>query len=226
MNNDLKITLENILRSRSYTYGLFHKLLGTKMTSDLLQAMTSDGTFETLSVLISEENPFATHFIKFISQYKDLSDQLVDQIGDEYTRLFVGPARLVAPPWESVYTSIDHTLFQLSTLSVRLWYQRYNYEVSTEEKSADDHIALMLHFLSLTTEKSIEHFMSDDSDKTRLILADQKRFIHQHIMSWIEKYTESMQNSSTCLFYPLLVKHLYQFILFDFELLNELITLV
>lgn len=42
-----------------------------------------------------------------------------DGLCSAYTKLFIGPAKLPAPPWESVYATGEPLLFQESTLAVR-----------------------------------------------------------------------------------------------------------
>ena len=85
---------------------------------------------------------------------RNLDEATVDAIRSEYTRLFLGPDKLIAPPWESCYTSKERALFQESTLHVRSWYQQYSYVPAGYPTHPDDHISLMMHFLALTTERA------------------------------------------------------------------------
>ena len=226
MNTELKNTLETLLYSRNVMYSLFHKLTGTPMHTELMNTITSENTINSIALLESNENGFAKDFIEFIKHYDNSSDEAIDKISDEYTRLFVGPARLVAPPWESVYTSIDHTLFQLSTLSVRLWFNRYQLQTDQSSRIADDHIALMMHFLSYTSQLAAEALTENNVEKTRMILVDQSKFQNQHLLNWILTYEKALQKSSSFEFYPQMIHHLVQFIELDHQLIDEMIALI
>jgi TorA maturation chaperone TorD len=52
-------------------------------------------------------------------------DELLREIQADYTRLFIGPGKVLAPPYESVHFSSDRLMFQMETLQVRRWYARF-----------------------------------------------------------------------------------------------------
>jgi hypothetical protein len=52
----------------------------------------------------------------------------VDALVSDYNHLFVGPAKLLAAPWESVYVDRERMLFQRTTLEVKSWYERFGLE--------------------------------------------------------------------------------------------------
>ena len=54
-----------------------------------------------------------------------LSDEQFIQLQADYTRMFVGIGKTLAPCWESVYFNEDGMLFQEQTLQVRQWYRRF-----------------------------------------------------------------------------------------------------
>lgn len=66
----------------------------------------------------------------------------------EYRRLFVGPGHLPAPPWGSVYTDHECVIFGEATLALRAWMRACGIERTTDERTPEDHIGLMLALLS------------------------------------------------------------------------------
>ncbi len=56
------------------------------------------------------------------------TENAFDELRDDYTRLFLGPATVLAPPWESVYFNDERMVFQEQTMQVRGWYQRFELE--------------------------------------------------------------------------------------------------
>ena len=49
-------------------------------------------------------------------------DANASSLANDYTRLFIGPGKLPASPWESVYACGEELVFQQSTLDVRAAY--------------------------------------------------------------------------------------------------------
>ena len=71
-----------------------------------------------------------------------------DDLVWEYRRPFVGPGRFPAPPWGSVYTARECVIFGESTLALRAWMRRAGINRTTDERTPEDHIGLMLAMLA------------------------------------------------------------------------------
>jgi TorA maturation chaperone TorD len=57
-----------------------------------------------------------------------LTDESFEHMQADYMRLFIGPGKVIAAPWESVYFNEDRMTFQVQTLDVRNWYRRFGLE--------------------------------------------------------------------------------------------------
>lgn len=80
----------------------------------------------------------------------------------EYRRLFIGPAPKPAPPWGSVYTDRECVVFGASTLELRTWMRLNGIVRTTDDRTPEDHIGLMLAQLAyLAREKGdiVEEFL-------------------------------------------------------------------
>ena len=53
----------------------------------------------------------------------------------EYNTLFVGPGKLLAPPFESYYRNAERTLMQRETMAVRAFYNRIGIRLLSTRKS-------------------------------------------------------------------------------------------
>ncbi|MBK8797751.1 MAG: molecular chaperone TorD family protein [Anaerolineales bacterium] len=73
---------------------------------------------------------------------------LLPALREEYTVLFIGLERVAAPPWESVYLSRDHLLFDEQTLQVRDAYAAFGLQIPHIDREPDDHIGFELLFLA------------------------------------------------------------------------------
>lgn len=222
MDNETREVLVTFLQGREYLFSLFHRLLGAEPEKELFDAVSSESSLQTVLLFDSEDSNAAKELYKVLQSCHFTEPEYIQQIKDEYTRLFIGPDRLSAAPWESVYTTKERALFQESTLGARSWYRKYHYLPEKYPRVADDHISLMMHFLSLTSTKAAACLEGDDLNQCWNILADQKKFETEHLLNWIFLYAEDIQTSKTRKFYPQLVKATADFIKYDNQIIDEL----
>jgi putative dimethyl sulfoxide reductase chaperone len=119
----------------------------------------------------------------------------------DYFALFVGVGKVLAPPWESVYFSVERLLFQEQTLQVRAWYRRFGLELEKLNKEPDDHIGLELSFLAHLAGLGLQAVESGDEDKVQEIVAAQRDFLSQHLLRWASKWNELVQQHAQLDFY-------------------------
>lgn len=104
----------------------------------------------------------------------------------EYRRLFVGPARKPAPPWGSVYTDRECVVFGESTLALRRWMRENGIERTTDERTPEDHIGLMLVLLAWLAE-----------NKPELIEA----YLTDHLLTWSSHFLDQLTEAAEQVFY-------------------------
>ena len=95
----------------------------------------------------------------------------------DYTALFIGPRKKLAPPWESVYRSPDRLVMQEPEREVVRAYasERVGFEGMGGHRPAD-HVALELQFVALMLERSA---------RSRSARASLRRFLDQHLLQWL-----------------------------------------
>ena len=108
----------------------------------------------------------------------------------DYTRLFVGPAALPAPPWESVYTSHERLIMQPSTLEVRTAYRECGFQPALCRHVPDDHVALELDFLAALAKNALEAQGRADAEGVREALAASSRFLEEHLGVWVGPFAD------------------------------------
>lgn len=125
------------------------------------------------------------------------SDEELDNLLWEYTRLFVGPYKLPCPPWESVYTSPKRLLQQDAAAQVERIYKEAGLTVNTPDV-LPDHIGTELNFLAVLLQEA--HFgQTDCIDMTG-------RFLNEHLLRWVPEFTRDMENAADSLFYKSLAR--------------------
>jgi TorA maturation chaperone TorD len=95
----------------------------------------------------------------------------------DYTALFIGPRKKLAPPWESVYRSPDRLVMQEPEREVVRAYasERVGFEGMGGRRPAD-HIALELQFVAILLDRSV---------RSRSARASLRRFLDQHLLPWV-----------------------------------------
>jgi TorA maturation chaperone TorD len=146
----------------------------------------------------------------------------LDVLQLEYTRLFLGPDTLPAPPWESAYRSAGRTIFAEQTLEVRNEYRKFGLAFEKEGSEPDDHVGLELEFLSHLCKAAEETFEQGDGAKVLGLLEAQKSFFDEHVNCWASQYCEDLFNSATTSFYKGVAKFTDGFLQWDYLMLLEL----
>lgn len=217
-----------LLANRSYLYKLLQRIFGDEPSGELLEIAANSHTRESLRLILDqEEHKFDTYLNLFTEWKQKMSDDAkgtLDKLQSEYTALFIGPNKLPAPPWESVYLTKERLLFQESTLKVRRIYLGYHFLPRGYPHEADDHLALELDFMAHLAGLALECFQEEKDEELKKLLLDQKAFLEEHLLAWIGKFAEQIQQSNTHYFYPQMAALTEQVLKIDSALMEELIS--
>jgi putative dimethyl sulfoxide reductase chaperone len=194
------------------TCGLLGRLLIAPPQEDWLRSIAQENVFS--------EIPLGTDLQETIqgselmqdwarTYVQDHSGEIHQTLQDDFTRLFVGPGKVLAAPWESVYKTKERLVFQEQTLDVRKWYRRFGLESETIYKEPDDHIGLELLFIAHMAEKGLAAVQAKDNQSLNDILRAQWQFLQEHPLSWINPWSADVGEFSRTDYYrgiALLVK--------------------
>ncbi len=111
----------------------------------------------------------------------------IESLKVDFSKLFVGPYHLLAPPYGSVYLE-DGKLMGNSTMDVRNWYSNEGLEITLRE--VPDHIAIELEFMYLLISREIEAVDNSDSEKAISYLEKQRAFLEIHLGEWVSAFAE------------------------------------
>jgi len=99
-----------------------------------------------------------------------------------FNRLFVGPGRLVAPPYESSYLNKFGIVMQDETMAVRRSYLAQGLKVQKQNVEPDDHMALELQFILEMIERgNTEAYES---------------FLEKHLLRWVKPHAEKIETGT------------------------------
>lgn len=119
----------------------------------------------------------------------------------DYTRLFLGLERTLAPPYESVYLGREHTLFERQTLEVREFYRLQDLRLSQDYNLPDDHLGVELHFCSLLLVGCASAEGSRKNSEAYASMRDLQRFLEDHLLKWIEAFARDVEERAQTLYY-------------------------
>lgn len=163
---------------------------------------------------------------KYISHNDILSESVCDRLHWDYTRLFVGPYELPAPPWESAYCNEERLLFQKETLEVRKAYLKYFLLPVEFGAEADDHLGLELDFMVRLIELALAETDNKNIGMLKQILTDQKLFLEDHLLRWVPSLCNDIINNAQTEFYQGMAKLTRGFLTLDQKALQELLEVV
>jgi len=186
-SNEKRVKWLSLLIAEELTLGLFGKILFVYPEKEWFQTINQEGVFE--EIPFAETQKDVQDGMKLLSTWNathkaGLSQQAFEAIREEYMYLFIGPGKVLAPLWESVYFTKERTIFQEETLQVREWYRRFGLESVRLYSEPDDHLGLELAFIAHLALQARMALEAGDDEKYLNLLKAQKDFISSHTLKW------------------------------------------
>ncbi|MBC8016496.1 MAG: molecular chaperone TorD family protein [Sporomusaceae bacterium] len=106
----------------------------------------------------------------------------------EYNKLFVGPGKLLAPPFESSYRNQLGLVMQEETLAVRKFYAKIGVEVKDKNSIPDDHLMLELEFICYLLAEAVKQVEKEQIPSAKEYLLLYSMFFAEHIKPWVYEH--------------------------------------
>lgn len=119
----------------------------------------------------------------------------------DYTRLFLGPGKAIASPYGSVWMSGEDALMRDSTMAVLELYREGGFELAEDFRDLPDHIAAELEFLYLLIYREVQSRQAGELAPLASATALRKRFLNEHLGSWIGPFTAAVRARADSAFY-------------------------
>jgi len=123
-------------------------------------------------------------------------DLLVD-----YTRLFLGPAGVMAKPYGSAWLETVPVAMGDSTLAVQRLYREGGFDLDEDFRELPDHVAAELEFLYLLIYYENRARRDGDEDRLNATIELKRRFLDQHLGRWVGPFTTAVRTSAESDFY-------------------------
>lgn len=129
------------------------------------------------------------------------ASQEIETLLIDYTRLFLGPTQVLAQPYGSSWLSAAAEDRQASIDGLLELYRLGGFELSDELNELPDHVAIELEFLYLLTFTKNQASRSGRVDE--LVAAEEleKRFVDEHLKTWLMPFTSAVASNADSAFY-------------------------
>ncbi len=158
-----------------------------------------EGLLQNLTKVLNQINPdvavLSNEMERAFVQYSD------EELAVEYSKLFVGPYGLKAPPYGSVYLDKERRVMGDSTIEVIRIYEEAGLTISDDFMELPDHIAAELEFMYFLIFKEIEALERYELYTAIRFLEMQNRFLKRFLWRWIQPFTEKIKKGTENKFY-------------------------
>ncbi|MFQ6016214.1 MAG: molecular chaperone TorD family protein [Anaerolineae bacterium] len=123
-----------------------------------------------------------------------------------YNRLFFGPGRPVAPPYESVYRDRCGLVMGEPAARVAQLYAEEGLSLSAESKELPDQLSVELEYMAYLTISEAEAWQKGDTEKARNYLSKEVAFLTEHLGRWISLFCNQIEAGTDHPFYTSLAR--------------------
>ena len=171
----------------------------------------TDGSFaaQLESLFAAGQNETVDRALRLLREYclacaPKGAEQVRLELEVDFNRLFVGPGKVLAPPYESYYRSGGAQGGRLRTQDekdVKEAYRRFGLALPEDCVELSDHIAVELEFLALLHGQCVEAArQGDDAEAARLAKAA-ARFEEDHLGTWVHDFADDVRSFAQTPFY-------------------------
>ena len=182
--------------------------------------LPDENTIETLTGLEEALGRVCVEAAEHVANMREETE--IGQLTLDYSRLFVGPFELLAPPYGSVYLDTGRTMMGDSTMDVKNRYTDIGLNLSQTLKEAPDHIAIELEFMYYLIFKEIEAMEKAELENAMDYLRVQKEFLEDHLGHWVPEFADDVEKNASTDFYKSLARATKVFVQKDLDDISEL----
>lgn len=126
------------------------------------------------------------------------------ELAVDYARVFLCAGmyeQLMAPPYESVYTSEEHLLMQDARDSVVACYLAEELGLSADNTTPEDHLSFEFQFMAKLVEREQAALEARDEARHAELCARQRAFFDEHLANWVPRLCADVRAHARTSFY-------------------------
>ncbi len=188
---------------RSRLYGLLANLFRREPDAELLHQLRSPGfraLFSGIGIDLGDDF------------FNDPLDEVRDRLRVEYTFLFLGPGKHIAPHESVQRKRGSGILWGEETSIVKQFMAAAGFDLDEAASDIPDHVSVELEFLSHLSAKEAEAWQADDHQSAAAALGWQHRFVSDNLGKWVGRFCRTVEAAAETPFYAQFAKLLRSFI--------------
>ena len=181
----------NLLKGYNMLLNFAGSMVMHEPSENVIDEFWNQGILKRLPV--SSNNP---RFILAASMLRNScsdNSQCVGKIRSDFNRLFNSNSSSLAPAYESIYKEIDNMMSGKEQFEVKKFYHSYGLTSKFKDVTPDDHLGTELLFLTMLIDKYLSY---DDRFCKAEMKSEIRRFLQQHLLSWVPVWNERVQANS------------------------------
>lgn len=169
-----------------------------------------------LTEIFAAYTPSASKQLAYLNGNIDIETLVVD-----YSQLFIGPFQMTAAPYGSIYLESGRQVMSDSTADIVSRYEMVGIEISKDFKDVPDHISAELEFMYFLIYQEIVSLEKRDREIAVGYIEKQRSFLEDHLVVWLPKFAQAVDDNATTDFYKNISKATLQFVQHDLATLNK-----
>jgi TorA maturation chaperone TorD len=199
LNQEKKEAMDKSLKRKR---GNIYKFLSTCFYLPQKKRFLQDNVFENfisaVKQVCSDANDFSTRMRDAMLEETEESTVV------EYSKLFVGPFELLAPPYGSSYLEKGRRVMGDTTIEVLKMYNELGLSINKDFKEMPDHVAVELEFMHYLIEKEIQALERSKFNLALFYVERQEIFLNKFLLRWVPSFCENINNNTESKFYAAL----------------------
>lgn len=187
------------MESRGHFYRLLSRVFAREVDAEFLAAVGSEkALMAAMRELSRRGQDVLRDFFRRASEMP--AEALVLELAVEYATLFLGTGRSSgrsALPYASVYLSQDRCLMQEPFVRIRSFYAEAGFSQVSGSRELDDHISVVLEFLSHMAVSTADRLTRGDSAAASERLLLQDTFLKEHVLTWVPAFCRDVSRYDT-----------------------------
>lgn len=179
-------------RSRSNLYGFLAAAFRAEPTAELLREMREPAFQEALA---------AAGVRLGVNGDGYQERRLVDELAQEFTRLFIGPGGHI-PPYAAIHLGGEGaSLWGPDTVWVKDFIENAGFDYRTDYSDLPDHLGVELEFMQELTAREAEALDNGDSAEANALRRLQTEFLTRHMARWVPEFCRKVAAAAQLPFY-------------------------
>lgn len=151
----------------------------------------------------------ASGYAQMVEYLRHRNRATKQELAVDYAHTFLGAGvydRVLAPPYESVFTSAERLLMQESRDGALAYYRSEGLDLPADNGTPEDHLGFELQFVATLIERADAALKAGDEDRFRELVVKQRSFLKFHQENWLAEFADAIDEFCQTGFYHGLAK--------------------